>query len=692
MTGALLFEVGTEELPPSELPEVLRALGEEAPRLLAEARLSFESARVFATPRRLALAVEGLAPHQERQTATVTGPPRRAAFDAGGAPTPAALGFARAQGVAVDRLKIVRTDKGEYVAVEREEGGQPAALVLPALLDRLVATLPFARQMRWGQGDVRFSRPVRWVVALLDDAIVPVTVAGVASGRVSYGHRFLAPGPIILARPGEYLHRLRESVVLADVGARREEILREIQAAGLRHGVRPVIDEPTLEAVVHLVEWPMAVVGSLAPAFLDLPRAVVETPIRRHQRCFTTETGEGQLAPFFVAISNMPGADPTEIRRGNERVIGARLADADFYFREDLRSSPEDRLSRLAPMVFQERLGSLLAKTERLEALAGHLAAALPEPVRAAAIRAARLSKTDLASGMVREFPELQGIIGETYALRAGEAPPVARAIREQYLPRGAEDELPGSAEGAILAIADKIDTVVGCLGIGMAPSGSGDPYALRRQAQGAVQIAANADFTVSLEGLVERAIDLLAEKLTVPRDTARERTLEFLRARLLAVMTGRGLRADVAEAVLSRGFDDPSRALRRAEALARMMGDPDWEALAVGFKRAINILPPQPVPAPDPGRFVDAAERDLHDATSASRPRVAAALSRDDYEGALRELAGLRPAIDRFFAAVMVMDGDPAIRANRLGLLRELADLVLPIADLRKIQQPVAA
>ena len=369
--------------------------------------------------------------------------------------------------------------------------------------------------MRWGQGDVRFSRPVRWVVALLDDAVLPLTVMGVPSGRATYGHRFLAPAPIVLAAPGDYLMRLRDGTVLADVAERREEILREIGEVGARHGFRPVIDEGTLEAVVHLVEWPMAVVGSFAQAFLDLPRAVVETPIRRHQRCFTAETLDGRLAPFFVAISNMPGCDPTEIRRGNERVIGARLADADFYFREDLKSSPEDRRPRLAAMVFQERLGSLLEKTERMVALAEHLSASAPEAVRAAAVRAAYLSKTDLASGMVREFPELQGVIGETYALRAGETPPVARAIREQYLPRGAEDELPGSTEGAILAIADKIDTVVGCLGVGLVPTGSQDPYALRRQAQGLVQIALGADLAVSLAHLVDRALDLLAGKLT---------------------------------------------------------------------------------------------------------------------------------------------------------------------------------
>ena len=341
MSHALLFEVGTEELPPSELPAVLKALEGGAARLLEEARLAYETLRVYSTPRRLAVAVGGLAEGQVRQIVRVTGPPKKVAFDAQGMPTRAAEGFARAQGVSVDRLQVILTERGEYLAVERAEGGHPAAAVLPAVLDRLVTALPFAKQMRWGLGDARFSRPVRWVVALLDEVVLPLAVTGVPSGRVTYGHRFLAPAAITLAAPGEYLSRLQSARVLADVDTRREEIRREIAVAAARHGFRPVVDEATLEAVVHLVESPMAVVGSFAKAFLDLPREVVETPIRRHQRCFTAETPDGRLAPLFVAISNMPGCDPGEIRRGNERVIGARLADADFYFREDLKSSPK---------------------------------------------------------------------------------------------------------------------------------------------------------------------------------------------------------------------------------------------------------------------------------------------------------------------------------------------------------------
>jgi glycyl-tRNA synthetase beta chain len=687
MSHALLFEVGTEELPPSELPTVLRALESIAARMLGEGQVRYGDLRVYSTPRRLAVAVAGLAERQDRRTVTVTGPPKKAAFDPTGAPTRAAEGFARAQGVPLERLKVVPTDRGEYLALEREEGGQATVDVLPPLLVRLVAALPFAKQMRWEQDGVRFSRPIRWVLALLDRQVLPVTLAGCEAGRVTYGHRFLAPGPILLATPEEYLPRLREARVIADVDARRQEIRSQIEDAAAEHGFRPVIDEATLEAVVHLVEAPMAVGGSFAKAFLELPREVVEAPIRRHQRCFTAQAPDGSLLPFFVAVSNMPGCDRTEIRRGNERVISARLADADFYFKEDLKSPPEARLLLLGTMVFHERLGSLLEKTERMEALTDYLSLGLTSNTRLAVRRAARLSKTDLASGMVREFPELQGIIGETYALRAGEPPPVGQAIREQYLPRGAEDELPTSTEGVILAIAEKIDTVVGCMGVGLVPTGSQDPYALRRQAQGIIQVVLGAGFVLSLTGLVDRALKLLEGRLTESAEATRGRVLEFLRSRLATVMVGRGLRVDVVEAVLSQGFDDPVAALQRAEAITRLMSRSDWEALVVAFKRAINILPARVIADPEPGRFVDDAERRLYDQTRASRPLMMDALGRGDYEAALTELATLRPVVDRFFDAVMVMDADLTIRENRLGLLKAIADLVLPVADLRKIQ-----
>lgn len=689
MTQALLFEVGTEELPPSEMPVVLPALIGNVRQALEEARLGFETARHFATPRRLAVLVEGLAERQMPRATTVTGPPKKAAYDAQGRPTKAAEGFARSQGVSLDQLVTIATERGEYLAVERRESGRAAAEVLPELLEHLIASLPFAKQMRWGEGDVRFVRPVRWVVALLGSEVLPVCIAGVAAGRATYGHRFLHPAAIELRDPSEYLLRLQTACVLPDVDVRRTKIRRQVETAAMTAGGNARIDDATLESVTHLVEDSAPVVGTFAESFLDLPPAVIETPIRRHQRCFTIETRDhGALRPAFVAVSNMPGVDPTEIRRGNERVIRARLADADFYFREDLKVTPEARVPLLEGIVFQERLGTLYEKTVRIEALADQLGQALlPAQELTILRRAARLAKSDLASGMVREFPELQGEMGAVYAERAGEPAGIGQAIAEHYRPRSADDAIPASRPGALLAIADKLDTVVGCLGVGLTPTGSQDPYALRRQAQGIVQIVLGAGLRLSLPELVDRALVLLAPKLTEPAQATRERVLEFFRVRLATLLSSRGLRADVVEAVLVSGFDDPVEAARRAEALTRLMSRSDWEPLVVTFKRTINILPARPIGRVDPTRFVDEAERMLHERTQACRPEVARALEARDYERALTELAGLRPVVDRYFDAVLVMDKDPAIQENRLALLREIADLLLALADLRKIQ-----
>lgn len=689
MSATLLFEVGCEELPPSELPAVLAVLGDNAARDFGQARLAYETLTVHASPRRLALFAGGLADRQPSQRTTVTGPPKKAAFDAAGKPTKAAEGFARSQGVAVEQLTTIRTERGEYLAVDRLEEGRPASEVLPDVLSRLVATLPFAKQMRWGDGEMRFSRPVRWVVALLDDVVLPVSVMGVPAGRVTYGHRFLHPSAVTLAHAGEYVPKLEAARVLVDVDRRRTLIRDAVAAAAADLGHRAVVDGSTLETVVHLVEWPAAVVGSFSKDFLDLPRQVVETPIRHHQRCFVMETADGRLVPHFIAVSNMPGADPVEIRRGNERVIRARLADADFYFREDLKSTPDARTDLLAGMVFQDRLGTLREKTDRIVGLVAHLATVASAVDAKALGRAAHLVKSDLASGMVREFPELEGVIGEEYALRAGEPSAVAGAIREHYLPRSADGALPESLEGAVLSIADKVDTIAGCIGVGLMPTGSQDPYALRRQAQGVVNIAiAFGDrLRLSLDAVVRRALELLAAKLTEPADTTRERVLEFFRVRLATILVGRGARADVVDAVLASGFDEPAQVVKRVEALTTLMQRDDWDPLVVTFKRTINILPPGFSGRPDPARFVHAAERGLHDATAACREPVAAALRAGDYAQALTRLAGLRPSVDAFFDAVMVMDRDPAVRDNRLALLRDLAELLLPVADLRKIQ-----
>ncbi len=690
MSHALLFELGTEELPPSELPTVLPALREHAARALADARLGFEALEVYSTPRRLALLVTGLAERQQARRTTVTGPPRKGAFDAAGKPTKAAEGFARSQGVALDQLRTIDTDRGEYVAVDKEEPGRSAAELLPDLLTAAVASLPFERQMRWGDGEFRFSRPVRWLVALLDGEILPVTFAGVAAGRVTYGHRFLHPQPLSLRHPKEYVERLEAAGVGVDVDKRRQDVREKVEAAAKALGHRALIDPATLETVVHLVESAAAVVGTFPDEYLGLPPEVIETPIRYHQKSFVLhDVKSDTLTAAFIGVSNMPGIDSANVRRGYERVVKARLADAKFYFDEDRKVRLEDRLPLLQSMIFQERLGTLKEKTDRLVVLVDYLAVMAPTVQGAELRRAALLCKCDLASGMVREFPELQGVVGATYSRHDGEPAAVSRAIHEHYRPRFADDEPPGSLEGALLSIADKLDTIVGIIGVGLVPSGSQDPYALRRQAQGVIQIALafGEQLRLSLDAAVQRALDLLAPKLTEPAERVRERVVEFFRGRLATILVGRGYRADVVDAVVASGFDDPTAVLRCVEALTALLRRADWEPLVVTFKRTINILPPRTLPPVAPDRFVDDAERRLYEETARVGPDVRAAVDSGDYERALTLLAGLRPVVDHFFDAVMVMDKDAAVQDNRLGLLRAIADLLLPIADLRKVQ-----
>jgi len=686
VTHTLLFELGTEELPPSEMSAVLPALEEIPARLLEEARLDFEPPRVFTTPRRLAIVVTGLADRQPARVVTVTGPPKKAGLDVAGKPTKAGEGFARSQGVPVDRLITIQTERGEYLAVERREAGRSAAEVLPVLLERLVFSLPFSKQMRWGDGDVRFVRPIRWVVALLDGEVLALTIAGVAAGRITYGHRFLAPGPIELrtSEPQEYVDKLLSTHVIADYAKRRGGIQEVVEEAASERSLRAVVDSATLNTVVHLVESPTAIMGTFAEGYLKLPRVVIETTIRRHQKCFSVERPDGGLAPFFIAVSNMPGVDPAEIRRGNERVIRARLADADFYFREDRKMRLEERRPLLKGIVFQERLGTLDEKTERVADLAMEFGGAISPAVR----QAARLAKADLASGMVREFPELEGIIGAEYARRDGEPEEVACAIREQYLPRSADDHLPDSLAGAVLSMADKLDTIVGCIGVGLLPTGSQDPYGLRRQAQGFLQTALKWELPPSLSALVDRALQLVEPKLTQPVAVTRGQVLEFFRIRLATLlMTGEGgLRPDVVEAVMAAGYDNAANLRRRAHAVAAFRKRPDFESLLITFKRVVNILPADFSGNVDPGLFQDPAEGALLEALGVRRNRIRDALREEAYETALEEIAALRPWVDQFFTAVLVMVEDRTLQRNRLALLAEIANLLLPVADLRRL------
>lgn len=683
----LLFEIGTEEIPSVYMPDALRDLGEVADRLLREARLSFKRIRTLGTPRRLTLHVQGLAEKQTDEVREVVGPSKAAAYDKEGKPTAAALGFARAQGLAAEHLKIRATERGDYVVAVKKTKGAKTTDVLPALLPRAITSLTFPKSMRWGDRNIRFVRPIRWLLAVYGGKAVEFEIEGVTSGTITYGHRFLAPKPIQVRNFQEYLKKLEKGFVIVDQDRRRELVKQLVTKAAAQVGGQAVIEPDLLEQVTHLVEYPTLVRGGFPEEYLSLPRELIITPMRKHQRYFPVVDKKGRLLPHFVAVSNMKTRNMDVVRVGNERVLRARLADADFYFKEDQKKLPLEKLvPRLGHVLFQERLGTLLDKTNRITELAGFMAKALDPALEEQARRAATLCKADLASGMIREFTELQGTMGRYYAEMSGEKGEVAVGIEEHYLPRFAGDALPKTKAGALVGVADRLDSIAGCFGIGLIPTGSEDPYALRRAAMGFILTLAGQGLSVSLPALTQKALELLRDRISRPQGEALSDILGFLRVRCEGIMVDRGIPADVATAVLHASFDDVPRAFQRAQALAKAKKDPDFASLAVAFKRVANILPPDFAGGVDEGRLQEEAERVLHRQVRTLQEEVSRLTDRGDYEAALRKIATLRPAVDRFFDDVLVMVEDASIRANRFGLLAETASLFNRIADFRQI------
>ncbi|MGQ9709917.1 MAG: glycine--tRNA ligase subunit beta [Anaerolineae bacterium] len=685
--ATLLLEIGTEELPAGDLSLALAQLREQSPALLAEARLDYEALRVLGTPRRLALLVEGLSPHQRPLEEVVKGPPTRVAFDAEGNPTPAAQGFARRQGVDVADLQVREMDGGQYVVAIRRVEGRPAPEVLMELLPRLIAGLRFPMSMRWNETGVAFSRPIRWLVALLGDAVIPFESAGLYSGRVTRGSRPQGSPHLLLARAEEYSDRMRAHGILVDPEERRAAVAAQTAAQAARVGGRILDDPDLLEEVTNLVEQPTAFLGHFEEEYLRLPTDVLIAVMKKHQRYFPVLDGDGRLLPHFVAVRNGGEEYLDVVRAGNEAVLRARFADANYFYREDTARPLESFLPRLATLTFQEQLGSMLDKTRRLEELVPVVARmlGLTEEETAAARRAAHLCKADLATQMVVEFTSLQGVMGREYALTSGEPPQVARAIFEHYLPRFAGDALPQSAAGLALGLADRLDSLAGLFAVGLVPSGSADPYGLRRDALGMVQALIGARRFFSVRAGLEAA----ARLLPVEADPAAlEAALEFFTGRLRVILREQGFRHDAVEAVLAARGDDPYRALRAVEALSRWTAREDWSRILDNYARCVRITRDFTERFTlDPGRFVHPIERELHDAWREARERVRPDSSVDDFFTAFLPLVDV---IDRFFAketGVMVMVEDPALRENRLALLQHIVSLADGIVDLSRME-----
>ena len=692
----LLAEIGTEELPPQSLRALSEAFADGVRAGLAGAGLACRGVEPFATPRRIALIARGVPTTVAGRTRERRGPALTAAFDDGGQPTRAALGFARSCGVAVGDLDRIETPKGAWLVHRFEEPPRPASDLVPGVIEAVLPDLPVARRMRWGSGDAEFVRPVHWLVLLLGSEVVEATILGVQSGRESRGHRFHHPDPILLADPGEYVEKLRHpGYVIASFGERRRLVEEHVTEAAAARGGRAVAGDDLLDEVAALVEWPVVVTGRFEERFLDLPRGVIAATLQGHQRYFPVEDEDGRLRPSFVTVSNIESRRPDAVREGNERVIRPRLEDAAFFVRSDLERLLSDFRPALEGVVFQEKLGSMAAKSERVAALVRHVArAAGAGPAEtAAAARAAELYKCDLVTAMVGEFPDLQGYMGACYARAGGEPDAVADAIEEAYLPRFAGDAIPATPAGRALALAERLDTLAGIFGIGLGPTGDRDPFALRRSALGALRILVEGEIDADLQALVRRAVEGYGELLDAGHEPLAGEVFEFMMERLRGWSEAP---PDVFAAVHARRPTRPLDFVRRMDAVQSFRALPEAASLAAANKRIANIL--RQVAEIDPGSprrrsevdralFREPAEDRLASQVLAVAPGVEAMLARGDYTEAMTALAGLRAGVDEFFDRVQVMTDDPAIRGNRLVLLARIGDLFLETADISRLQ-----
>ena len=683
MAKDLLLEIGTEEVPAHVMPGVLAQLKERAEKAFQENRIAFASVRTLGTPRRMALLVKDLAEKQADVTSENRGPSVKIAFDADGKPTKAAQGFARGQHVAPADL----VEKNGYVYAVVHETGKETAELLKTLLPELICALSFPNNMRWGSLEFKFIRPIRWLVALFDSEVIPFEVANVTSGRVSRGHRFLSQGDFSIAEADDYEKDCEAQYIIVDPEKRKAMIRAQIEAVAKENGGRAEITDDLLEEVLYLVEYPTALCGRFEEKYLQLPPEAVITPMRDHQRYFPVKDDAGKLLPLFITVRNGGKEYLETVQHGNERVLRARLADAQFFFDEDRKKSLEEHRDKLKTVVFQQGLGTMYEKTERLAQLADFIADEIgaDEKAHKHARRAALLSKADLVTGMVTEFTELQGIMGREYAKLDGECDKVAIAIDEHYMPRFAGDAQPQTTAGRIVSTADKIDTIVGTFHLGKIPTGSQDPFALRRQALGLVHMVIEAKYHLSISRLVAKAMDLYGITEAEERAKMQADVAEFLRLRLRNVLEAEQIRYDAADAVLG-DVDDIYNVLLRARAVTAFTGQKDAAQSMQAFVRVANIARKSAAETIYPERFHIAEEMALYQAYTSTKSAVESLVSGEDFEGAIDALTELAAPIDAFFDNVMVMDKDEAIKDNRLALLRGVDGIIREVADFTKL------
>lgn len=691
MNRDLLLEIGTEELPSLAVETAVEQLTSKGRAALEEARLSFGDLKVFATPRRLVLRVVDVGEQQAPVEHEMKGPAKVAAFADDGTPQPPAMGFAKSQGVAVEDLIVKTVGTGEYVFAVKQEAGRPSVELLPQILADLVGSLSFRKAMRWGDGDFRFSRPVRWLIGLFGADLVEFEIDGLRSGRTTRGHRLLAPGKIEVSDPADYFLQLEKASVVVDQTKRAELIRRQAEDAASEVDGTALLHDATFREVVELVENPHVVLGRFEDVYTQLPREVLVASMESHQRYFPVEDSSGALTSRFVVVHNGDPSCAADICRGHERVLRARLADAAFFFEEDQKTSLSDKVERLKGVVYHEKLGSYFEKQERIGVLAAEMARHIDVEAEAmaAAQQAARLCKADLVTEMVVEFPTLQGTMGEVYARASGENELTARAIGEHYRPRFSGDDLPETTAGQILSIADKIDSIVGCFGIGLIPTSSQDPYALRRQALGVVTTIFEKSLPIRLADRIDTAIEAYGNVLTADDiEEMRSEVLDFFHQRARNYLLAGGYLYDLVDAVLAAGLDDLPGTKRRLDAVTRARQSGKLDGLLAPFGRAKNLSKPALGTKVTEHLLDDPSEKNLLGAIEKTEAGVDRATEAGDIDGAIDSLLELREPVDKFFDDVLVMTDEEDVRDNRLRLLNRCVAVFEGIADFSKVVQ----
>jgi glycyl-tRNA synthetase beta chain len=684
----LLIEIGTEELPPKALKKLSDAFTAGVVEGLEKAELHHGKVHGYCSPRRLAVLVEHLDEAQKDRMAERRGPALTAAFDGDGNPTKATEGFARSCGVTVDQLESAETDKGAWLVFRNEQKGETTTALLPDIARVALDRLPIPKRMRWGNLSAEFVRPVHWVVLLFGNEVIDTEILSVRSGRETRGHRFHHPDPIFIGEPAAYAPLLEsEGRVIVDFDKRREAIRGLVMEVAAKKGGNAVIDEDLLDEVTGLVEWPVAVIGSFETRFLEVPAEALISTMKANQKYFHLVDGSGKLMPNFITLANIESNQVEQVRAGNERVVRPRLSDADFFWNQDRKQPLATHMESLKSVVFQQKLGTLHDKSVRVSELAAHIAMQIGSDIKHAE-RAALLAKCDLMTAMVGEFPELQGIMGRYYATHDQEPSEVATALDEQYMPRFAGDQLPVSKTGQAVAIAEKLDTLVGIFGIGQLPSGDKDPFALRRAALGALRIIIERGLDLDLEALLRESVAILPN--IGQADEVVAQVFDFMMSRLRAYYQEAGVNPDTFEAVLAQRPTKPKDFDARVRAVTAFRALPEAASLAAANKRIANILKKseETIPASvNPTSLVEMAEKTLSAEVATMANNVAPLFAKRDYEAALKKLASLRPTVDSFFDAVMVNTDDRELRLNRLALLKQLSALFLEVADLSQLQ-----